>query len=71
MILFSRTSVEGRNMKIAVVLIQKSGNVINVVTEDNLSTERASELCTACDLNPKLLLLLLYNNEHLEGFIVR
>jgi hypothetical protein len=44
---------------------------MNVVAEDNLSTERASELCTSCDLNPKLLLLLLPNNEHLQGYIIR
>lgn len=65
-----RAAIEGRNVKIAVVLVQKSAHFINVVTEDNLSTERASELCTTCDLNPKLLLLL-HQNEHLQGYIVR
>lgn len=65
-----RSAMEGRNIKLAVVLIQRSSVFINSGTEDTVSTEKASELCTTCDLNPKLLLLL-HHNEHLQGYIVR
>lgn len=57
-------------MKIALVLIQKSSVIVNSGPDDSLSTERASELCTTCDLN-RPLLLLLHHNEHLQGYIVR
>ena len=64
-----RAAIEGRNTKIAVVLIQKdtpptSGN------EDLVATERATALCAACELPAKTLYFLPYA-DHLLGYTFR
>lgn len=65
------SAVGERNTKIAVVLIQRNTFNVDVITEENLYTEKASELCSTCDINPKMLLLLQTQVEHLQGFIIR
>lgn len=66
-----RSAVGERNTKIAVVLIQRNTFNVDVITEENLYTEKASELCSTCEINPKMLLLLQTQMEHLQGFIIR
>jgi uncharacterized protein involved in propanediol utilization len=64
-----RAALEGRNTKIAIVLIQNelpssSG------TEDLVATERATALCAACELPAKTLYFLPYA-DHLLGYTFR
>uniref|UniRef100_A0A2R5LAW4 Trafficking protein particle complex subunit 11 n=1 Tax=Ornithodoros turicata TaxID=34597 RepID=A0A2R5LAW4_9ACAR len=63
-----RGSVQSRNMKVALVLVQNSPSI--PVGDSILATERAHSLCTACDLQPKSLFVLPYS-DHLFGFILR
>lgn len=63
-----RTSLQGRNMKVAVVLIQKKTPL--PPGEDLVASERASALCGACDLSGKSLFVLPHT-DHLVGYIIR
>lgn len=63
-----RASLQGRNTKVALVLVQ---NNLSIPVGDNmLATERAHALCNACELQPKALFVLPYS-DHLFGFILR
>ncbi|KAF6730704.1 Trafficking protein particle complex subunit 11 [Oryzias melastigma] len=59
-----RTSLQGRNTKVAVVLIQKKTPL--PPGEDLVASERAQALCTACDLSGKSLFVLPHT-DHLGG----
>ncbi|XP_004073643.1 trafficking protein particle complex subunit 11 [Oryzias latipes] len=63
-----RTSLQGRNAKVAVVLIQKKTPL--PPGEDLVASERAQALCTACDLSGKSLFVLPHT-DHLVGYIIR
>uniref|UniRef100_A0A673LGI8 Trafficking protein particle complex subunit 11 n=1 Tax=Sinocyclocheilus rhinocerous TaxID=307959 RepID=A0A673LGI8_9TELE len=63
-----RTSLQGRNTKVAVVLIQKKTPL--PPGEDLVASERASALCGACDLSGKSLFVLPHT-DHLVGYIIR
>ncbi|XP_028815392.1 trafficking protein particle complex subunit 11 [Denticeps clupeoides] len=63
-----RTSLQGRNTKVAVVLIQKKTPL--PPGEDVVASERASALCNACDLSGKSLFVLPHT-DHLVGYIIR
>uniref|UniRef100_A0A0C9PXS3 TRAPPC11_0 protein n=1 Tax=Fopius arisanus TaxID=64838 RepID=A0A0C9PXS3_9HYME len=61
-----RSSLEGRSTRLAVVLIQKTPPD----SEDSVTTERATALCTACELPPKSLYILPHG-DHLQGYTSR
>ncbi|CAL8267682.1 unnamed protein product [Boreogadus saida] len=61
-------SLQGRNTKVAVVLIQKKTPL--PPGEDLVASERASSLCNACDLSGKSLFVLPHT-DHLVGYIIR
>ncbi|KAG9479874.1 hypothetical protein GDO78_011744 [Eleutherodactylus coqui] len=63
-----RTSLQGRNTKVAVVLIQKKTPL--PPGEDLIASERAAALCNACDLSGKSLFVLPHT-DHLVGYIIR
>uniref|UniRef100_A0AAX7VBC0 Trafficking protein particle complex subunit 11 domain-containing protein n=1 Tax=Astatotilapia calliptera TaxID=8154 RepID=A0AAX7VBC0_ASTCA len=63
-----RTSLQGRNTKVAVVLIQKKTPL--PPGEDLVASERAQALCHACDLSGKSLFVLPHT-DHLVGYIIR
>ncbi|KAK0178490.1 hypothetical protein PV327_007378 [Microctonus hyperodae] len=63
-----RASLEGRNTKIAVVLIQKIAPPPG--SEDAIATQRATALCTACEL-PAKSLYVLPHGDHLLGYTSR
>lgn len=63
-----RTSLQGRNTKVAVVLIQKKTPL--PPGEDIVASERAAALCNACDLSGKSLFVLPHT-DHLVGYIIR
>ncbi|XP_026213775.1 trafficking protein particle complex subunit 11 [Anabas testudineus] len=63
-----RTSLQGRNTKVAVVLIQKKTPL--PPGEDLVASERAAALCNGCDLSGKSLFVLPHT-DHLVGYIIR
>ncbi|XP_034036782.1 trafficking protein particle complex subunit 11 [Thalassophryne amazonica] len=63
-----RTSLQGRNTKVAVVLIQKKTPL--PPGEDLVASERAAALCNSCDLSGKSLFVLPHT-DHLVGYIIR
>ncbi|KAM8938658.1 trafficking protein particle complex subunit 11 [Pelodytes ibericus] len=63
-----RQSLQGRNTKVAVVLIQKKTPL--PPGEDMIASERAAALCNACDLSGKSLFVLPHT-DHLVGYIIR
>ncbi|KAL0973941.1 hypothetical protein UPYG_G00213240 [Umbra pygmaea] len=63
-----RTSLQGRNTKVAVVLIQKKTPL--PPGEDIVASERAASLCNTCDLSGKSLFVLPHT-DHLVGYIIR
>ncbi|XP_053735696.1 trafficking protein particle complex subunit 11 [Synchiropus splendidus] len=63
-----RSSLQGRNTKVAVVLIQKKTPL--PPGEDLVASERATALCGACDLSGKSLFVLPHT-DHLVGYIIR
>ncbi|XP_076754890.1 trafficking protein particle complex subunit 11 gry isoform X1 [Xylocopa sonorina] len=64
-----RNALDGRTTKIAVVLIQHCAQP-PPGSEDAMATERATAVCGACELSPKLLYILPHGN-HLLGYISR
>ncbi|XP_014447878.1 trafficking protein particle complex subunit 11 isoform X3 [Tupaia chinensis] len=63
-----RQSLQGRNTKVAVVLIQKKTPL--PPGEDVIASERAAALCNACELSGKSLFVLPHT-DHLVGYIIR
>lgn len=61
-----KNSLEGRNTKIAVVLLQKGPPL----PEDLLASERAANLTSMCDISAKMLFVLPHN-DHLMGYTLR
>lgn len=64
-----RAALEGRSTKIAVVLIQQCTQP-QPGSEDALAAERATAICGACELSPKVLYVLPHA-DHLLGYISR
>ncbi|XP_017788618.1 PREDICTED: trafficking protein particle complex subunit 11 [Habropoda laboriosa] len=64
-----RNALDGRTTKITVVLIQHCAQP-PPGSEDAIATERATAVCGACELPPKLLYVLPHGN-HLQGYISR
>nr|XP_061835586.1 trafficking protein particle complex subunit 11-like [Nerophis lumbriciformis] len=63
-----RSSLQSRNTKVAVVLIQKKTPL--PPGEDLVASERAAALCHACDLSGKSLFVLPHT-DHLVGYMIR
>ncbi|KAK7812371.1 hypothetical protein U0070_023281 [Myodes glareolus] len=63
-----RQSLQGRNTKVAVVLIQKKAPL--PPGEDVIASERAAALCNVCELSGKSLFVLPHT-DHLVGYIIR
>ncbi|XP_053683190.1 trafficking protein particle complex subunit 11 [Sabethes cyaneus] len=63
-----KNSLQGRNTRLAVVLIQKGAAIPH--GDDLLASERASHLTSTCDINAKMLFVLPHN-DHLMGHILR
>uniref|UniRef100_A0ABK0LKY8 Trafficking protein particle complex subunit 11 n=1 Tax=Rattus norvegicus TaxID=10116 RepID=A0ABK0LKY8_RAT len=63
-----RQSLQGRNTKVAVVLIQKKTPL--PPGEDIIASERAAALCNVCELSGKSLFVLPHT-DHLVGYIIR
>lgn len=66
---YCRAALEGRNTKIAVVLIQKESPA-PPGTEDLVAAEHATALCAACELPARTLYFLPYT-DHLLSYIFR
>lgn len=63
-----RSALDGRNTKVAVVLLQKKAPL--PTGEDVLAAERAATLCSASEINPKSLFVLPHG-DHLQGYSIR
>eukprot|EP00795_Rhopilema_esculentum_P015692 gene15692-6984_t len=63
-----RSSLQGRNTRLAVVLIQR--NIPLPPGEDPQAIERAESLCTSCELSAKSLFVLPFS-DHLHGYVTR
>ncbi|XP_076367367.1 trafficking protein particle complex subunit 11 gry isoform X1 [Tachypleus tridentatus] len=63
-----RTNLQGRNTKIALVLVQRNPPLPG--GEDMLATERAAALCSTCELAAKSLFVLPHS-DHLFGYTLR
>lgn len=63
-----KNSLQGRNTRLAVVLLQKG--TTHAQGEDLLASERAAHLTSTCDINAKMLFVLPHN-DHLMGHIFR
>lgn len=64
-----RAALSGRATKIAVVLIQRE--VSALMTEDHTASDRASALCSACELSARSLFVLPADAENVAGFALR
>ena len=65
-----RAALSGRCTKVAVVLIQHETSVPS--SGDDLTTsERASALCSACELSNRSLFALPVKAQNLQGYIIR
>ena len=65
-----RSTLAGRGTKVAVVLIQKDP-VGDPGIQDTTASERASALCSACELSARSLFVLPTNAENISGFVIR
>ena len=65
-----RATLAGRGTKIAIVLIQKDP-VSDPGIQDVNASERASALCSACELSARSLFVLPTNAENISGFVIR
>lgn len=61
-----RAALEGRNTKIAVILIQGS----HVPAGEDLASERVATLSSNCEINSKSLFVLPHS-DHLQGYAIR
>lgn len=59
-----KNATQGRNTRLAIVLLQKNATL--PPGDDALSTERAANLASVCDINQKMIYILPYN-DHLMG----
>lgn len=59
-----KNATQGRNTRLAIVLLQKNATL--TPGDDALSTERAANLASVCDINQKMIYILPYN-DHLMG----
>lgn len=66
-----KNSLQGRNMQLIVVLIQQGSGGQSTQNDDLLSSERAANLTSMCDINAKLLFVLPYMDQHLMNYILR
>lgn len=66
-----KNSLQGRNTQLIVVLIQKGSGGQSTQNDDLLSSERAANLTSMCDINAKLLFVLPYMDQHLMNYILR
>ena len=68
-----RAALSGRGTKIALVLIQRQEMTPPSVasSEESTASERATALCSACDLSARSLFVLPINAENLNGYISR
>ena len=65
-------ALSGRGTKIALVLIQrKEMSPTAVASDENSASERATALCSACELSARSLFVLPINAENLSGYITR
>uniref|UniRef100_A0A1B0CG32 Trafficking protein particle complex subunit 11 domain-containing protein n=1 Tax=Lutzomyia longipalpis TaxID=7200 RepID=A0A1B0CG32_LUTLO len=64
-----RNSLQGRLSRLAIVLIQ-SGSSGRVPGDELATTERISNLASACDISPKMIFVL-NHSDHLMGHILR
>lgn len=64
-----KNSLQGRNTQLLVVLIQKG--TVTQQSDDLLSSERAANLTSQCDINAKMLFVLPYMDQHLLNYILR
>ncbi|XP_055690590.1 trafficking protein particle complex subunit 11 [Lutzomyia longipalpis] len=64
-----RNSLQGRLSRLAIVLIQ-SGSSGRVPGDELATTERISNLASACDVSPKMIFVL-NHSDHLMGHILR
>ena len=65
-----RATLAGRGTKVAIVLIQKDP-VSDPGIQDVNASERASALCSACELSARSLFVLPTNAENISGFVIR
>lgn len=65
---FLKNALQGRNTRLVIVLLQKGQPL--PPGEDLLASERVTNLTSVCDINPKMVLVLNYQ-EHLIGHILR
>ena len=65
-----RATLSGRGTKVAIVLIQKDP-VSDPGIQDVNASERASALCSACELSARSLFVLPTNAENISGFVIR
>ncbi|XP_055529161.1 trafficking protein particle complex subunit 11 isoform X2 [Wyeomyia smithii] len=63
-----KNSLQGRNTRLAVVLLQKGASIPQ--GDDLLASERASHLTSTCDITAKMLFVLPHN-DHLMNHILR
>ncbi|XP_054725000.1 trafficking protein particle complex subunit 11-like [Uloborus diversus] len=63
-----RENLQGRSTRVALVLIQKRAALPG--TDDQIASERAASLCSACDLSGKTLFVLPHS-DHLYGYTLR
>ena len=75
-----RSTLLGRSTKLAVVLVQRDGGApgLQSAEEDALAAERASALCSACELSNRSLFVLPHpegngarDGGNLNGFVVK
>jgi len=68
-----RSTLAGRGTKMAVVLIQKepTAGLPTGSNDDTVAAERASALCSACELSQRSLFVLPLATPNLQGFVVR
>ena len=67
-----RAALNGRGTKIALVLVQRREMSPTAAgTEDSTASERATALCSACELSARSLFVLPINADNLSGYIVR
>ena len=67
-----RAALAGRGTKIALVLIQRKEITPSAVgTDENSASERATALCSSCELSARSLFVLPINAENLSGYILR
>jgi len=66
---YIKNQIGNRGCKIALVLIQQG---VTATANEELTTEKASQLCDSCDISAKSLLVLpVQDAQHFFGYILR